>query len=144
MRKNLKAPASSRIIPFLKGEIRRRKSRLCKNLLNTVVTNKTHPGRKGPAILNINTKVAIGKYTNNSGTGIIRLEAGAFKFLRNRLFMTSMQLPRKRDVPSSAISKMSRSLPRRCENNGKVDCVKIYLIQLLRTKRTLEERDLLS
>jgi hypothetical protein len=29
--------------------------------------------------------------------GIIRLEAGAFKFLRNRLFMTSMQLPRKRD-----------------------------------------------
>jgi hypothetical protein len=26
---------------------------------------------------------------------IIRLEAGAFKFLRNRLFMTSMQLPRK-------------------------------------------------
>jgi hypothetical protein len=25
--------------------------------------------------------------------GIIRLEAGAFKFLRNRLFMTSMQLP---------------------------------------------------
>jgi hypothetical protein len=31
---------------------------------------------------------------------IIRLEAGAFKFLRNRLFMTSMQLPRK----------MSRSL----------------------------------
>ena len=68
LRKNLKAPASSRIIPFLKGEIRRRKSRLCKNLLNTVVTNKTHPGRKGPAILNINTKVAIGKYTNNSGT----------------------------------------------------------------------------
>jgi hypothetical protein len=41
-----------------------------------------------------------------------RLEAGAFKFVRNRLFMTSMQLPRKRDVPSSAISKMSRSLPR--------------------------------
>ena len=37
--------------------------------------------------------------------GIIRLEAGAFKFLRNRLFITSMQLPRKRDVPSSAISK---------------------------------------
>jgi hypothetical protein len=32
--------------------------------------------------------------------GIIRLEAGALKFLRNRLFMTSMQLPRK----------MSRSL----------------------------------
>jgi hypothetical protein len=31
--------------------------------------------------------------------GIIQLEAGAFKFLRNRLFMTSMQLPRKRDVP---------------------------------------------
>ena len=31
---------------------------------------------------------------------IIRLEAGAFKFLRNRIFMTSMQLPRK----------MSRSL----------------------------------
>jgi hypothetical protein len=31
---------------------------------------------------------------------IIRLEASAFKFLRNRLFMTSMQLPRK----------MSRSL----------------------------------
>ena len=26
---------------------------------------------------------------------IIRLEAGAFKFLGNRLFMTSMQLPRK-------------------------------------------------
>jgi hypothetical protein len=91
------------IIPFLKGEIRRRKSRLCKNLLNTVVTNKTHPGRKGPAILNINTN------------GIIRLEAGAFKFLRNRLFMTSMQLPRKRDVPSSAILKMSHSLPRHRE-----------------------------
>ena len=34
---------------------------------------------------------------------------GAFKFLRNRLFMMSMQLPRKRDAPSSAISKMSRS-----------------------------------
>ena len=49
--------------------------------------------------------------------GIIRLEAGAFKFLRNRLFMTSMQLLRKRDVPSSAISKMSRSLPRRRKNN---------------------------
>ena len=49
--------------------------------------------------------------------GIIRLEAGAFKFLRNRLFMTSMQLLRKRDVPSSVISKMSRSLPRRRENN---------------------------
>jgi hypothetical protein len=32
--------------------------------------------------------------------GIIRLEAGAFKFLRNRLFMTSIQLSRK----------MSRSL----------------------------------
>jgi hypothetical protein len=28
--------------------------------------------------------------------GIIRLEAGTFKFLRNRLFMTSMQLPRYR------------------------------------------------
>ena len=27
--------------------------------------------------------------------GIIQLETGAFKFLRNRLFMTSMQLPRK-------------------------------------------------
>ena len=39
--------------------------------------------------------------------GIIRLEAGAFKFLRNRLFMTSMQLPRK----------MSRSLLWRRENN---------------------------
>jgi hypothetical protein len=49
--------------------------------------------------------------------GIIRLEAGAFKFLHNRLFMTSMQLPQKRDVPSSAISKMSRSLLRRHENN---------------------------
>ena len=49
--------------------------------------------------------------------GIIRLEGGAFKFLRNQLFMRSMQLPRKRDVPSSAISKMSRSLLRRCENN---------------------------
>ena len=49
--------------------------------------------------------------------GIIRLEAGAFIFLRNRLFMTSMQLPRNRDVPSSAISKMSRSLPRHGENN---------------------------
>jgi hypothetical protein len=49
--------------------------------------------------------------------GIIRLEAGAFKFLRNRLFMTSMQPPRKRDVPSSTISKMSPSLPRRHENN---------------------------
>ena len=36
------------------------------NLLNTVVTNKTHPGRKGPTIFNINTKAAIGKYTNNS------------------------------------------------------------------------------
>jgi hypothetical protein len=45
--------------------------------------------------------------------GIIR----AFKFLCNRLFITSMQLPRKRGVPSSTISKMSRSLPRRCENN---------------------------
>jgi hypothetical protein len=152
LRKNLKAPASSRIIPFLKGEIRRRKkcsgrlkeldrnvgetevdqtdadqtdanhgtdykdicwqdgrrivelkllaeqlnacdgcdsplnlmnieqerlhgfgsylSIRCApcNLLNTVVTNKTHPGRKGPAIFDINTKTAIGKYTNNSGT----------------------------------------------------------------------------
>jgi hypothetical protein len=48
---------------------------------------------------------------------IIRLEAGAFKFLRNRLFMTSMQFLRKRDVPSSTISKMSRSLPRRRENS---------------------------
>ena len=38
------------------------------NLFNTVVTNKTHPGRKGPAIFDINTKAAIGKYTNNSGT----------------------------------------------------------------------------
>jgi hypothetical protein len=38
------------------------------NLLNTIVTNKTHPGRKGPAIFDINTKAAIGKYTNNSGT----------------------------------------------------------------------------
>ena len=38
------------------------------NLLNTVVTNKTHPGRKLPAIFDINTKAAIGKYTNNSGT----------------------------------------------------------------------------
>ena len=49
--------------------------------------------------------------------GIIRLEAGAYKFLRNQLFMTSMQLLWKRDVSSSAISKMSRSLPRRRENN---------------------------
>ena len=49
--------------------------------------------------------------------GIIRLEASTFKFLHNQLFMTSMQLPRKRDVPSSAISKMSRSLPWRHENN---------------------------
>ena len=39
--------------------------------------------------------------------GIIRLEAGALKFLRNRLFMTSMQLP----------GKMSRSLLWRRENN---------------------------
>ena len=39
--------------------------------------------------------------------GIIRFEADAFKFLRNRLFMTSMQLPRK----------MSRSLLWRRENN---------------------------
>jgi hypothetical protein len=31
--------------------------------------------------------------------------------------MTSMQLLWKRDVSSSAISKMSRSLPRRRENN---------------------------
>ena len=28
--------------------------------------------------------------------GIVRLEAGAFKFLRNQLFMMSMQLPRKK------------------------------------------------
>jgi hypothetical protein len=40
---------------------------------------------------------------------IIRLEAGAFKFLRNRLFMTSMQLPRNLEN--------ARSLPRRRENN---------------------------
>jgi hypothetical protein len=38
------------------------------NLLNTVVPNRTHPGRKGPTIFDINTKAAIGKYTNNSGT----------------------------------------------------------------------------
>ena len=152
--KNLKAPASSRIMPFLKGEIRRRKKcserlkeldryvgeteldqrdadqmdanpwtdykDICRqdgrrivelktlaeqlnacdgcdsplnlmnieqerlygfgsylsircttcNLLNTVVMNKTHPGRKGPAIFDINTKAAIGKYTNNSVTFI--------------------------------------------------------------------------
>ena len=49
--------------------------------------------------------------------GIIRLEAGAFKFLRNRLFMTSMQLPLKRNVPPSAISKMSRAVPRCRKNN---------------------------
>ena len=36
------------------------------NLLNTVVTNKMHPGRKEPTIFDINTKAAIDKYTNNS------------------------------------------------------------------------------
>ena len=53
---------------------------------------------------------------------IILLEAGAFKFLRNRLLMMSMQIPRKRDVPSRA----SRKFRARYRDNNMQYSAKLF------------------
>jgi hypothetical protein len=111
LRKNLKAPASSRIMPFLQTN---KQTTLASHhcvcffvfiwIFNHLHRYETELFSKWtPHVLSQFSFVCLFVCKN----GIIRLEAGAFKFLRNQLFMTSMQLPRK----------MSRSLLWRRENN---------------------------
>jgi hypothetical protein len=120
LRKNLKAPASSRIMPFLKTnlDIQSFTCRFQELLTRINYSKYAHNSCTNYYLHRYETEL-FSKWTPHVlfqfrfvcllafKNGIIRLEAGAFKCLRNRLFMTSMQLP----------WKMSRSLLWLRENN---------------------------
>ncbi|CAC5420050.1 unnamed protein product [Mytilus coruscus] len=89
------------------------------NMLNNILTNKTHYGTKGPAIFDINTKAAIGM-----------IEAGIGPRQLNK-FVTALGIP---GATAKTLKKREREIQKPLSEIAKTSCVNAIQEEIEKTR----------
>ncbi|VDI69646.1 myosin V [Mytilus galloprovincialis] len=92
------------------------------NMLNNILTNKTHYGTKGPAIFDINTKAAIGM-----------IEAGIGPRQLNK-FVTALGIP---GATAKTLKKREREIQKPLSEIAKTSCVNALQEEIEKTREQL-------